>query len=414
MPTVGHMTTILRKISPPRALLAGLGLTGLIWTTWLFSAGAGDKKQSESPTPASKTGANAKAVSSTKSVASRDGAESKVEATDGESIANPVPGKGGANRSSAKSATQKSASGKGAKGEQTAGKNASEKAAKPDLLADYTPPYPSRENPFELPADPVTPAMAEDQSHPDVRVLGFANVDGPRAIVQINGKPHTLGEGDRADQIELVQISAPQVTLQYRRQRWTASINDPRPGGSKVAGQGGMGSSGARRTTPASSLKSSTTPRDRSASAPSLTPRANPAAARAAMISAGGQLPSSGGVSASGPIANLPGGGGSATVGGAAARTANGTPVIGLGLPSARNTPGPSPVAPEGPRTPPQRPATSAADQRGPKLPSAMQLPRPPTPNQFSSTPKFQLPEPPSGAGERLRATPVSRSSERP
>lgn len=96
-----------------------------------------------------------------------------------------------------------------------------------DMDVDYDTPFPHRVNPFELPEEPVVVAgKQDDKAHPDVTVLGFANVDRPKVLVEINGMVATLAVGDRLEQVAVTSIEPPSVSFEFRRVSWTVSIFD--------------------------------------------------------------------------------------------------------------------------------------------------------------------------------------------
>jgi hypothetical protein len=89
----------------------------------------------------------------------------------------------------------------------------------------FTPPYPNRTELF-IPPDLSTLAHLPTRSDgPNVVVRGFANVGGPRVVLEIDGKVRILAEGEKFEGMEVVAITPPMVSLQSGGDRWTARLS---------------------------------------------------------------------------------------------------------------------------------------------------------------------------------------------
>ena len=101
----------------------------------------------------------------------------------------------------------------------------SEKPKKHFLLADFEPPYPNRVNPFAPPTRSTRQAQRSENSESSVVLLGFAKLDEPKAILNIDGVVSPLANGDQHAGVQVIAIEPPNAVLQRGRDRWTASIN---------------------------------------------------------------------------------------------------------------------------------------------------------------------------------------------
>jgi hypothetical protein len=109
---------------------------------------------------------------------------------------------------------------------------ASDKAAEPTTepveepqSAAYEPPYPDRENLFLAPK-----RNASNKTHGNleqsIELLGFANVNGQKVILSINGIVVPMSEGATQSGIEVISIQPPSVALQRNRERWQATLDN--------------------------------------------------------------------------------------------------------------------------------------------------------------------------------------------
>lgn len=101
----------------------------------------------------------------------------------------------------------------------------SEVKAEPEQQA-FEPPYPHRENLFLAPKRSSVHKDTPGNSQQSVELLGFANVQGPRVILSIDGLVVPLHEGATQSGIEVISIQPPAVVLQRDRERWQATLEN--------------------------------------------------------------------------------------------------------------------------------------------------------------------------------------------
>ncbi len=103
-------------------------------------------------------------------------------------------------------------------------------STQPDVAAKpFDPPYPGRTDLFAPPKKPdlETIARSGGRTNSSLALKGFVNVDGPKAILLIEGQLATLAVGDERFGVQVVSIAPPQITLQRGRERWTESLLQP-------------------------------------------------------------------------------------------------------------------------------------------------------------------------------------------
>lgn len=104
-------------------------------------------------------------------------------------------------------------------------KQVTENPKKQFILAKFQPPYPNRVNPFAPPTRSTRQAQRSGNSESSVVLLGFAKLDEPKAILNIDGVVSPLANGDQHAGVQVISIEPPNAVLQRGRDRWTASIN---------------------------------------------------------------------------------------------------------------------------------------------------------------------------------------------
>jgi len=87
----------------------------------------------------------------------------------------------------------------------------------------FKPPHPDRQNLFSRPH--VGGANGTVQGA-DVKVRGFVNVNGVRALLAVRGKAFMMEEGQEKAGVKVVKIEPPKVTLQSGQTKWTISLFD--------------------------------------------------------------------------------------------------------------------------------------------------------------------------------------------
>lgn len=92
--------------------------------------------------------------------------------------------------------------------------------------AEFEPPYPNRENLFLAPKRNAATKKHVGSTDQAIELLGFANVNGPRVILSINGNVTPLSEGSQEAGIEVISIQPPAVVLQRDRERWQATLEN--------------------------------------------------------------------------------------------------------------------------------------------------------------------------------------------
>lgn len=89
----------------------------------------------------------------------------------------------------------------------------------------YQPPFPDRIDLFSPPKHVShTPRASSERSADSVVLMGFANLDGPRVLLAIDGTVKPLADGEESSGVKVISIAPPQAVLQRGRSRWTASI----------------------------------------------------------------------------------------------------------------------------------------------------------------------------------------------
>ena len=92
-------------------------------------------------------------------------------------------------------------------------------------------------NPFQMPEVPEEflppkeePKLAETASsvkqteRPRLRLLGFSNVDGFKALVELKGDVQAVAAGDVIEGVQVVSVEPPNVTFQFASSRWATKL----------------------------------------------------------------------------------------------------------------------------------------------------------------------------------------------
>jgi hypothetical protein len=89
----------------------------------------------------------------------------------------------------------------------------------------FQPPFPNREELFLPPAE--KPAIAtRPRSNEDVVLMGFADVEGEKALLKIDGVITPLRAGESRGAVRVLAIDPPRVTLQRGSRQWTERLFD--------------------------------------------------------------------------------------------------------------------------------------------------------------------------------------------
>jgi hypothetical protein len=91
-------------------------------------------------------------------------------------------------------------------------------------VAQYTPPFPDRLDMFEPPKRAQGAVRRDDEDSESVVLMGFVNVDQPRAILSIDGVIAPIQEGSQKYGVQVHVIQPPTVVLERGRRRWTATL----------------------------------------------------------------------------------------------------------------------------------------------------------------------------------------------
>lgn len=91
---------------------------------------------------------------------------------------------------------------------------------------EYAPPFADRIDLFTPPqvAAGVYASGERDETGQSVVLLGFANLDQPKVVLQINGVITPLADGEEELGVRVISVAPPEAVLQRGRTRWTASI----------------------------------------------------------------------------------------------------------------------------------------------------------------------------------------------
>jgi hypothetical protein len=103
-------------------------------------------------------------------------------------------------------------------------------AAKPATASEkpaFQPPFAAR-NPFQLPDGKAVLAQRREAvvQQINLKLKGFVNVSGVRAVVEIDGKLESLAAGDKRGSIEVLEVTPPTLMLQRGPNRWIETLND--------------------------------------------------------------------------------------------------------------------------------------------------------------------------------------------
>lgn len=91
-------------------------------------------------------------------------------------------------------------------------------------IAQYQPPFPDRIDLFVAPKRQGGAHSPAGESLEAVELLGFVNVDQPRAVLSINGTIAPIAAGAAQYGVEVISVQPPMVVLQRGRQRWQATL----------------------------------------------------------------------------------------------------------------------------------------------------------------------------------------------
>ncbi len=105
---------------------------------------------------------------------------------------------------------------------------ATSKAASSEAeTATFVAPYPHRMDPFHRPdLHKLVQARGSARGDgADVRLKGFVNVDGLRALLAVDGNVVSVRPGEECAGVEVIEVAPPRVILQRGRLRWTEDLS---------------------------------------------------------------------------------------------------------------------------------------------------------------------------------------------
>jgi hypothetical protein len=91
-------------------------------------------------------------------------------------------------------------------------------------VAEYSPPFPGRDELFEAPKRAQSTVRHDDEHGESVELKGFINVDRPKVVLSIDGVISPVPEGGEKYGVQVIAIEPPSVVLQRGRSRWTATL----------------------------------------------------------------------------------------------------------------------------------------------------------------------------------------------
>jgi len=91
-------------------------------------------------------------------------------------------------------------------------------------LVEFKPPFPERADLFEAPKRAQNAVRRDDEHGQSVELKGFVNVDGPSAVLSIDGVLSPVPEGGEKFGVQVISIDPPKAVLQRGRSRWTAKL----------------------------------------------------------------------------------------------------------------------------------------------------------------------------------------------
>jgi hypothetical protein len=89
---------------------------------------------------------------------------------------------------------------------------------------EFDPPFPGRTELFAPPRRGPSTIRRDDEHGGSIELKGFVNVDGPRAVLSIDGVLSPIPAGGEKYGVQVISINPPQAVLQRGRNRWTASV----------------------------------------------------------------------------------------------------------------------------------------------------------------------------------------------
>jgi len=92
------------------------------------------------------------------------------------------------------------------------------------VAASFDPPFPGRTELFAPPGRGPSTMRRDDEHGDTIELKGFVNVNGPQAVLSIDGVLSPIPAGGEKYGVQVISINPPQAVLQRGRNRWTASV----------------------------------------------------------------------------------------------------------------------------------------------------------------------------------------------
>jgi hypothetical protein len=89
----------------------------------------------------------------------------------------------------------------------------------PEIPEEFLPPK-------EEPKSAESAAPTKQTERPKLRLLGFSNVDGFKALVELKGDVQAVQAGDVIEGVQVVSVEPPNVTFQFASSRWATKLFD--------------------------------------------------------------------------------------------------------------------------------------------------------------------------------------------
>jgi hypothetical protein len=96
-----------------------------------------------------------------------------------------------------------------------------------DLPPDFLPPFPDRDQLFATSTQTPAERSTQPNAQSAVQLKGFANRGELRALVMIDGRIKAMRVGEACQQIEIVAIEPPRVTLREADRIWSETLLPP-------------------------------------------------------------------------------------------------------------------------------------------------------------------------------------------
>jgi hypothetical protein len=94
----------------------------------------------------------------------------------------------------------------------------------PAQAVEFKPPFPERTDLFEAPKRAQNTVRRDDEQGQSVELKGFVNVDGPSAVLSIDGVLAPVPEGGEKYGVHVISVQPPKAVLHRGRSRWTATL----------------------------------------------------------------------------------------------------------------------------------------------------------------------------------------------